>query len=104
MSQFNLDAPFDVGDKVYVANRILDRKLHKDRVTMSLCCSRGSVINIKRELDTWSGKPFTRVKIELEGGIFIKIPQEFWEEVIFTDEKECEQACYVSRFGEGDRG
>lgn len=102
MSQFNLSAPFDVGDEVYVATHLLDEKLGRERVSMSLCCAKGNVVNIKRELDPWTGKPYTRVKIEFEGGTLLKIAEEYWEDVIYADEKECEQALYVARFGDDE--
>lgn len=102
MSQFNLNAPFDVGDTVYVATHILDQKLGHENVSMSLSCAKGKVVNIKRELDPWTGKPYTRVKIEFEGGTLCKISEEYWEDVIYTDEKECEQAAYVAKYGNGE--
>lgn len=99
MSQFKLTAPFDVGDVVYVATFLLEKKLGYSHISTSLNYSKGEVVNIKRELDIRTGNPYTRVKISFEGGSFLKISEEYWEDIIFLDEKECEQACYVAKYG-----
>ena len=100
MANLSINAPFDVGETVYVATHLLDEKLGRETVSVSLCCAKGTVVNFKREPNIYSGKPQTRVKIELEGGVNIKIPEEYWNDVIFTDEKECAEQCYIARFGE----
>ena len=100
MPRLQFDMPFDALDTVYVSFEILEKKLNRETTTFTLPYAKGTVVNIKREMNPQDGKPYTRVKIEFEGGQLIKIPDSLIEEVVFTDEQECQQASYVSRYGD----
>lgn len=76
MQQVTITAP-EVGEEVWLILIGLGN--------FSVPIAKGTVVNIKREL-TPEGSVWTRMKVELEGGVLIKIPQENWDTSVFPSE------------------
>lgn len=78
MKQVTITAP-EIGEKVWI--------ILIGFGTFSTPIAKGTVVNVKREL-TPEGSVWTRLKIELDGGVLIKIPEDNWDTSVFPSEAE----------------